>query len=441
MAMGLAFVVGPTYICEIAPSDQRGLYIVINEVAVCVGCLIGLQVASSLLSAWETDVVAWRVAVALGALPAVLQLAFVFLLPESPRWLAMHGHAEGLERVALSLGLTGSELTGLRNTAKDVKVRHDSRDACCGCICSLSALRGFFKTQQEAYDKNGLAFLLSLCVAFFTTASGIYGMQSYAYDILFMSGVGEPSALLPLVGWMKLAGALVAMVLADVPSAGRRRLALYGGLMCCACHTVLATRLALPDSVSVTVAVIAFFGFIFSWNAGYGGIQFAATLEMLPNEVRSLWAGQIFAIVGIVEILIYQLFEFFFFENGVATLAVFGAINFFSAVFAACALPDLGGQSLEKGSADLASEDPELSPKASPLQILTPATVTCNAASKKTATRRLPRDNQEGSAGRVGRKTRRYGKLAEETVDPSSAAAVDEPCAPQPLVIGLSDGI
>ena len=118
-------------------------------------------------------------------------------------------------------------------------------------------------------------------------------MQSYAYDILIVSGFSNPRNLLPLIGWMKLGGALVAMVLADTPCAGRRRLAMCGGLVCCACHTTLAVHLSSPGFLPKGFVCASFFCFIFFWNAGYGGIQFAATLEMLPNEVRSLWGGNL----------------------------------------------------------------------------------------------------------------------------------------------------
>jgi hypothetical protein len=239
---------------------------------------------------------------------------------------------------------------------------------------------------------------LSLSVAFFTTASGIYAMQAYAFDILMFSGLQHPRKLLPIIGWMKLAGALAAMALADVPQVGRRRLALCGGFICCACDLVLVVRLASPSSLPPNVAAVALFAFIGFWNAGYGGVQFASTLEMLPNEVRSVWAGQIFAIIGVVEISIYQLFELLLFTDGTVTFALFGAINFCSALFACFVMPDLGGRSLEVSTADLTD-------------------VTTAEALRAPSPKAAKASGGPSKAKQSRPRPRRYGKLDEELDD------------------------
>ena len=82
MGMGLAFVVTPTYLCEIAPQRRRGLFICLNEVAVCIGCLLGLHISSrsDTSSEWQ-----WQNVVAIAAFPAAIQLVFVFTLPEKSK--------------------------------------------------------------------------------------------------------------------------------------------------------------------------------------------------------------------------------------------------------------------------------------------------------------------------------------------------------------------
>lgn len=411
VGIGLSFVVEPTYVSEIAPADRRGQFVVFNEVAVCIGCLLGLQVSTVLLRSAGPR--AWRVVVGIGAIPACVQLLFLPFLPESPRWLAVQRKERELLQVAHKLGLPSKELHGLLEQATESKAL--STETC--------SLRRLWALQTRAWSLYKTAFLMALGFAFFNTASGIFGLQAYARDVLKFSGVEKPLGLLPLVGWVKLMGSLVAVVCADMPRAGRRRLALVGSTFCMLSDLVLAWRLASPGHVPPAIGVLSFFLFIFFWNVGYGSLQFVVTTELLPSDVRALWAGQIFAIVGIVEITIYQLFETMLLADGVATFLFFAGINGLAAVFAGCIMSDLGGRSLEEAAGSLAApEDP--------------------------AGAGAGEGGSGGACGAApgGRRGSRYGVLVEEQADslPSNALSVELPSGqPQPTVLGASaaDGI
>jgi len=418
--LGLAFVVEPTYVCEIAPADRRGRFVVLNEVAVCVGCIAGLQVSSTLLQG--KDPRAWRVAVGLGAVPACVQLLFLWVMPESPRWLAVQGRKKELLQAARRLAVPGRELHGLLALATEGREPSEDRAAC--------VWRRLWDVHVRAWGLYRASFLLALGFSFFSTASGIYAMQGYARDILSYCGVEQPLGLLPMVGWVKLCGSCVAVVGADMPCAGRRRLALLGGAGCMLSHLVLAWRIGSPGHVPVFLAGVAFFLFVFAWNSGYGSLQFVATLELLPSDVRSLWAGQIFAVIGLAEVLIYQLFETLLLSDGVSTFLAFAGINGVSALFAGFVMSDLRGRSLEEAACSVAGSGEE--------------------------------QPQTGigavSAGPVGvrgfaRRPSRYGVLVEEPADspsgmrnaptPPGSMADARAERPQPTVLGAAepDGI
>mmetsp|Transcript_119557 Transcript_119557/g.217253 ORF Transcript_119557/g.217253 Transcript_119557/m.217253 type:complete len:613 (+) Transcript_119557:57-1895(+) len=408
MGMGFAFIVEPLYVTEIAPPSRRGQFVVMNEVAVCFGCLLGLQLAALLVDGRPE---AWRTAVAIGGIPAVVQLLFIFALPESPRWLAVRGDLPGLEVACRRLGISRTEVECLQDQAMQAMMRPDDDSKVDGHRGYKNLKRACLR-QHMACDKHGTSFILALCFTFFVTASGNLAMQAYVRDILLSCGVEQPLQLLPLVGWMKLAGALVAMVGADAECLGRRRLAIVGGVCCTLCDVVLAVRHQAPDLVPPAVSAIMLFFFIFSWNAGFGGVQFAVTMEMLPNEMRSIWAGQIFGIVGFAEILIYQLFETLLYSSGVVTFSVFTAVNACGVLFAICFLPDMRGQSLEEGVAELASPSP--SPTGAASNGL--PTVNGNGHSSNGAgCAEVPTRGKAGSLTKIGR---RYEELVDELPEP-----------------------
>mmetsp|Transcript_18542 Transcript_18542/g.43600 ORF Transcript_18542/g.43600 Transcript_18542/m.43600 type:complete len:500 (+) Transcript_18542:58-1557(+) len=330
--MGLAFVVTPTYLCEIAPRTQRGLFVCLHEVAVCVGCLLGLHVSSRDTTEWQ-----WHHVIAFAALPAAVQLVFVCVLPESPRWFALRGDVCGLDRASALLGLEAetAELRKLVHTGGVTDLSSTGGSSCC-------------RRNLLNWQKHRRPLMIALGLAGCNSATGTFAIQTYAYDLLRVCGVQEPGELLPVIGWMKLIGALLAMFTSDSKLLGRRRLVIGGSFFCTICDVLLALHLAVPTFLTPELAASCVFFRILSWNAGYGGVQFVAVSEILPSEVRSSFMGQSQVAASVIDILIFQLFETLLFMDKVATFVIFAAINFGSCLFAFRCLPDLRGMSLEE---------------------------------------------------------------------------------------------
>jgi MFS family permease len=97
----------PMYIGEIAPKHMRGGLGTMNQFAITVGITL-----SYLLGIW----VNWRMLALLGALPEIILIFGLFLIPESPRWLAKAAHKEELT----------SSLQKLRG--KDFNISHEISD-------------------------------------------------------------------------------------------------------------------------------------------------------------------------------------------------------------------------------------------------------------------------------------------------------------------------
>ncbi|KAG0056396.1 myo-inositol transporter, partial [Gryganskiella cystojenkinii] len=95
VGVGLAALVVPLYIGELAPSAYRGRLVTMNVLLITGGQLVAYLVSSAL-----TDVNnGWRWMMAISALPALLQLVTLPFLPESPRYLVKKGDIAGAEAV------------------------------------------------------------------------------------------------------------------------------------------------------------------------------------------------------------------------------------------------------------------------------------------------------------------------------------------------------
>ncbi|KAG0300912.1 myo-inositol transporter [Linnemannia gamsii] len=95
VGVGLAALVVPLYIGELAPSAYRGRLVTMNVLLITGGQLVAYLVSSAL-----TDVHnGWRWMMAISALPALLQLVTLPFLPESPRFLVKKGDISGANAV------------------------------------------------------------------------------------------------------------------------------------------------------------------------------------------------------------------------------------------------------------------------------------------------------------------------------------------------------
>ncbi|KAL8159563.1 hypothetical protein V2J09_001100 [Rumex salicifolius] len=89
-AIGILNYVIPVYISEITPKNIRGKLSALTQLMMSSGIVVMFFAGS---------VIPWRILVLLGLIPSLLQLVFVFVIPESPRFLAKLGKRKAYESV------------------------------------------------------------------------------------------------------------------------------------------------------------------------------------------------------------------------------------------------------------------------------------------------------------------------------------------------------
>jgi putative MFS transporter len=97
IGLGGEVPVAAVYISELSRARHRGRFVLLYEMVFPVGL-----VAASLVGLWVVPRWGWQYMFVIGALPAILALLLRRLLPESPRWLAVHGRVAEAE-AAVSL--------------------------------------------------------------------------------------------------------------------------------------------------------------------------------------------------------------------------------------------------------------------------------------------------------------------------------------------------
>ena len=86
---GAAIVVVPIYISEVAPPKEKGLFGALTQISINTGILIA-QLLGYFLSRGKL----WRIILAAAGAFGLVQGLGLFLVPESPKWLAEHNHPQ-----------------------------------------------------------------------------------------------------------------------------------------------------------------------------------------------------------------------------------------------------------------------------------------------------------------------------------------------------------
>ena len=211
----------PIYISEVSPAKKRGTLVSINQLNIIFGFsaayflndfLLKLSHGhASWLSAAHLDSETWRYMLGVAALPAALWFVLLFLVPESPRWLALKGRAKEADSVfARFLDRDETEKTLAELGAGDHKAPFFKR---LGALLSPSL----------AY-----VLLVGAALAVAQQITGIDAVYFYAPTIFEQSGVGTDAAFTQAIwiGLVNIVFTIIAMLLID--RIGRKPLLIAG---------------------------------------------------------------------------------------------------------------------------------------------------------------------------------------------------------------------
>lgn len=339
VGVGIASVVVPMYLSELAPKRIRGKLTSLMQLLVTVGIFLAYVVNYALHFA-----AAWRWMIGLGVVPAVLLMAGIALQPESPRWLVMHRRPKDAHRVLRSL--RGQEQAADEELAEiEQSVRQAAEET------EQLRLRMLIGPRLRR------VFAVGMLLVFFQNFAGINTIIYYAPTLLTKVGFGSGNAVLVtmVMGAINMVMTLPALRLIDV--AGRRALLLYGALGMCGGMTLLTVVNLLgfhagPLLLTLTVAGIAVY--IASFSISWGPVQWVALPELFPLRVRAGAVGVCVIFNWLFNLAVALAFP--------PLLSAFGpGLNFlFFAVMTACEflfakllLPETKGRSLEDIENDL----------------------------------------------------------------------------------------
>jgi SP family xylose:H+ symportor-like MFS transporter len=267
IGVGLASMLSPMYIAEVAPAKMRGNLVAWNQLAIIFGMLVVYFVNYAISRSGSGDAwlnqVGWRYMFASGAIPSGIFLSLLFLVPETPRFLMMKGR-EAEARAVLARTLTEDE------AHLEIKEIHES-------------LAHHASASVFSYGMAIIVFGIMLSV--FQQFVGINVVLYYAPEIFKSMGTTTDVSLLEtiIVGAVNLAFTVVAVLCVD--RYGRRPLQIIGALVMAGAMFGLGFSLMMQSKgmFSLICMLVYIAGFAVSW----GPVTWVLLSEMFPNKIRN----------------------------------------------------------------------------------------------------------------------------------------------------------
>jgi MFS transporter, SP family, arabinose:H+ symporter len=300
LAIGADSAIATSYIAEFAPRSRRGQLSIIQQWMITVGILVSYLVAVIILKAdpggaGNED---WRLILGLGGVPALVAVALRSHMPESPRWLMLHGRYDDTRK---AFGRLGMDVTTdeVKSAAEQIAAQEGAR------------------ARKTQWTRGVRRALIIVCLFFvFQQITGINVPFYYGPTILskyFLSGHNAVAAVVAGVEATAILGAVnvVATYFAFrwIDKLGRRPLAIWGYAGMTVFILVAAIGVAFLAGIpQVVLVMVGFSFFISSFAIGVGGTGWLIQGEVFPTAVR----GRAAAIGACVDWLAnYALIEAF----------------------------------------------------------------------------------------------------------------------------------
>ena len=263
VAIGLASVVSPMYIAEIAPVRIRGSLVSLNQLAIGVGALSSYVVCYYLSFSGN-----WRLMFGLAAVPALGFLLGLGFIPQSPRWLAQQGKFREAEDIL-------ARIDGKHNAELEIKAIQEVISAETGTLSELfgPGLR--------------IALLVAVMLCLFQGWSGGTAVSFYAPLIFQKAESITPSQAIFQTLLLNVTSLIVTITFTAylVDRVGRRPLLLIGTAGMALTQILLG--FSLRGGVPAIYTVAAVFLFVISYSLSLAPLAWLILSEVFPTRLRA----------------------------------------------------------------------------------------------------------------------------------------------------------
>ncbi|MEM9965624.1 MAG: D-xylose transporter XylE [Asticcacaulis sp.] len=264
VAIGMASLISPLYIAEIAPAKHRGLLVTFQQIAIVSGMLlvyfVNMKIAQQGTDEWILAT-GWRWMLASAAVPATLFFVAALTMPDTPRWYVLKGKNDKAEKLLNQLN--GPEAA--QETMREIK----------GSLTQHSG---------KLFSFGAAVIVVGVLLSVFQQFVGINAVLYYAPLMFKNIGSGTDTALLQtvIVGAANVVFTLVATFTVD--RWGRKPLLILGAIVMAVAMLALGVLFQQKQEGTLLLyaAILYIAGFALSW----GPVVWVLLSEMFPNSIK-----------------------------------------------------------------------------------------------------------------------------------------------------------
>jgi sugar porter (SP) family MFS transporter len=265
LAIGVASVASPLYISEVAPAAIRGALVSGYQFAITIGILAAYLVDLALARSH-----AWHLMLGIGLLPALVLIAGMMTMPESPRFLFKVGRDDEGRKILLQMVGPAGVAAQEQEIRTALAVRENAREAL-----------------ADSYVRRALA--LGITLAVLQQLTGINTVIYYAPQIVKLAGIATNAQSLIVTTWIGLINVLATIIaIAYSDRIGRKPLLYAGiaGMGIALCALAVALGILPPSATVGVISSASLMLYVCCFAFSLGPIVWVLISEIYPLRIR-----------------------------------------------------------------------------------------------------------------------------------------------------------
>ncbi|CAL5873626.1 uncharacterized protein PFLUO_LOCUS7907 [Penicillium psychrofluorescens] len=331
----------PLWVSELSPAKSRGRLVAMEGSLIALGIVIASYYNIGM--AYTTGPVVWRAPIASQLIFIIFQVAFVLVLPESPRWLIKHGRNNEALDILAQLKGTNTPLSdpSVQATKAEIDKALQLEHAAGPWSIKECFINGPLKIRRR--------YLLAIGVQAMQQLSGINVLVYYFPRTLTTDlGMGEKVSLQIAAGLSCTYWVFSLIPLMWLDKMSRRKPLILGALGCAFCFLIAGALQQNPTDTRAKASLAFFFLYEAIFAVGWLPVPWLYPAEIMPLRHRTHSTALATASDWIFNYMIVQITPIAISNIRWRTYMIFFALNLFFAVVIWLFYPETSGRSLEE---------------------------------------------------------------------------------------------